>query len=262
MRKVKNILVGLGCTMAFVIYFGLSLSCATTSTVSKPSGGDNGGGIEVSISPERTENIWEDYDIELVSESPSPSRILKLTSKKTEERKVFYAISEPGNTKIYQKVTNNGSSSFIEMDENLVTSNELDGKYLINEEDAKKAVEFINKLEGEFKTERTRDGVLDKFEIFNVREREIKENQSKSFFSNTIVSVGENKTENEENKIVIVEERTRIFFIQHSTVFGKDEILYSANDPHIKNETGILKPVPPTSVSLEEILAVRDALAK
>lgn len=257
MIKVKKILVGIGCAVVFLAYFGLSLSCASTPKVS---GSEKESGSEVTISLPKTENDWDAYDIELVSENPSPSRILKLISKETEDKKVFYAISEPGNTKVLKKVTNNGSSTLIEMDENLVTSSELEGKYLISEEDAKKAVDFINQLEKDFKTERTGDGVLDKFEVFNVVEREIKGNQNKSLFS--IPTVNSSEVENEENKIVIVEEKTRIFFIQHSTSYGKDEILYSANDPKIKTETGALKSVPPVVVSLEEILAVRDALTK
>ena len=155
MIKVKKILVGIGCAVVFLAYFGLSLSCASTPKVS---GSEKESGSEVTISLPKTENDWDAYDIELVSENPSPSRILKLISKETEDKKVFYAISEPGNTKVLKKVTNNGSSTLIEMDENLVTSSELEGKYLISEEDAKSKIK--QDLEKYFLSEKVRKYVL------------------------------------------------------------------------------------------------------
>ena len=265
---MKNFFIGIGCIALFVAYFGLSLSCAT------PPSKEVIEGAEISVIPIETECDWDYFDIQLVSEAPSPSRILKLIRKDLGKTKVSYVVSAPGDTKVMRKKSSSNDSSLneedpaqaratdgnslIEVDENLVTTGELTGKYLISEEDAKRAVEFINQLEKDFKSERTGEGVLNKFELF-----EVVEHNERIFIPTSVENSECCKKEIGEYKTVSWKERTaRIFFIQHSTAYGKDEILYSANNPKKETNFGELKAVPPMVVTLEEILAVRDALAK
>ncbi len=253
-KTTKNIFACLGAITVFAGYFVLSLSCATNNGVERESG------TEVSVKTNLTENKWQDYDITVVSSEKCPSRILKLVQKNGtsgENGKVFYAISDPNDTEVYQTIKKDGMSKKVKVAQDLVTASELKGKHLINEEDAKAAVAFINQLETKFKKERKGDGVLDKFEIFKVVKK------SDTVWVKTGASrTGGYVTETGEYQTVEWEEKTRVFFIQHSTAYGKDEILYSANDPKVALPTGGVAPMPPIVVKLEEILAVRDALSK
>lgn len=263
---MKNFFTGIGCIALFVAYFGLSLSCATHPSKEVIEG------AEISVSPIETESDWNYYDIQLVSDDLCPSRILKLTREKEGIVEVYYTVSAPGDTKVFQKLSSPSSAeeldpaqekamnttASVEIDKNIVTTSELTGKYLINEADAKRAVAFINQVERDFKSERLGNGVLNKFELF-----EVVEHNERIFIPTSVEDSGCCKKEIGEYKTVSWKERTaRIFFIQHSTAYGKDEILYSANNPKKETDFGELKAVPPMVVTLEEILAVRDALAK
>ncbi len=252
MIKTRNILLGIGSAVVFAGYFVLSLSCATTSGTARETG------KEVSVKTFDTENKWKDYDITLVSGEKCPSRILKVTQKTNGgNSKIFYAVSDPGDTEVWKVEKKDGMSKKVKADKNLVTSSELEGKYFITEEDAKNAVTFINELESKFKNDRKGDGVLDKFEIFKVVHKTdsvwVKTGQSRT---------GAYVTETGEYQTVEWDERTRVFFLQHSTAYGKDEILYSANDPKITMSTGVRVSAPPVALKLEEVLAIRDALSK
>ncbi len=243
MIRAKNVFCGVGGVAIFAAYFALSLSCAS----SKNTGSLKEGGVEASVLPSRTANSWEDYDIFLVSSNPSPSRILKLVPKKAddEEQKIYFAISSPNDTKILKMEKKNGVSTKAEVDENLVTASELEGKSLISEEDAKRAVEFINQLEQNFRQERSREGILNKFEIDKI----IKKSDSIRVPSKDVYN-GYSYDKYYEYKTVEWDEKRRVFFIQHSTAYGKDEIIYSANG----SENFL--------ITLENALALRDALSK
>ena len=271
MIKAKTFFTGLGCVAAFAVYLGLSLSCASMKNVQdSASGGASSGastsasssssstiaaskdsGPEVTVVPYDTKNDWTNWDIELVSKAPCPSRILKITRS---DGLVCYAISAPRDTKIVQKVTTNGYVQTKEVDANLVSASEIARDYLINEDDARKAVSFINQLESKFSAERVGDGVLDKFEVTRVI------NHSKQVVDPASISTTNDKLEDEEYKTVVVSEIVRVFFIQHSTHFGRDEILYSTAPTTIQNGKEV--PAPAIAVTLEEILAVRDALSQ
>lgn len=255
MKKIhKTLIPYVSIITIFTVYFLLSLSCATNKKNEIESG------VEISVETNLTENNWLDYDITVVSTNKCPSRILKLVQKdknSNDNQKVLYAISAPNDTEVYQTIKKNGVTKKIKLDPELVTASELKGKYLINEEDAKAAVKFINELEKKFKTNRKDDGVLDKFEIFKV------ERKSDAVWVKTSeTEIGSIVTKEGEYKTIEWNEKKRIFFIQHSTSYGKDEILYSANAPIIISATGDVSPMPPIIITLEEVLAIRDALSK
>lgn len=157
--------------------------------------------------------------------------------------------------------TANGTKT-VKVDPNLITVTELWGKKLIGEEDAKAAVDFINEIEKTFKAERRGDGVLNKFEV----EKVVKYTE-RVFVPTSTTYTGGYKSESGDWTTVEKEERMRVFFIQHSTAYGKDEILYSSGtyrDYYSQMDRSLYReyPNPPQVISLEEILAVRDALSK
>ena len=275
-KNAKKIALALASCAVFAAYFVLSLSCATTS------GTKRNAGTEVSVSPSTTKNEWNDYDITLVSAENCPSRILKWVKKdsatalvedeeseedeestENAEPKVFYTISATTDTKVLQSVKTANGTSTKEVDYNLVTASEVGGKYLIEEKDAKAAIEFINELEKNFKAERTGEGVLHKFEIKNTWTEHKVETERVVKSTSNVGAYYENHYEDKLIEYDIPHEE-RVFFIQHSTSFGKDEILYSAGRVSYKDSYGNVYVYSPTPVvvSLEEILAVRDALSK
>lgn len=240
--KSKNLSISIICVMCFGAYFILSLACASTGEARKA-------GVEVSVLPDRTEASRENYDITLVSEEKSPSRILKIVSKL--DGKIYYTISAPGDTVIIRRIpSQSGMAQEQTVDYNLVTSSEINEKFFISEEDAKNTVQFINEIEQSFRDKREGGGTLKKFEIFKLNSETASVwNKQKRIEKSTAYGAF-TLTESGELQNVKYDSRERIFFIQHSTAYGEDEILYSANGSDA------------VVVKLEEILAVRDALAK
>ena len=140
--------------------------------------------------------------------------------------------------------------------------------------------QFINELEKTFKAERSGDAVLKKFEVNKVwseyktgtelqRITTAKSNGSSYAYASGYYSSGSSDASYTEKEEKVVhwwqKHEDRVFFIQHSTVYGKDEILLSVG--RYTEYDNLLKkwyeyPYTPVVVSLEEILAVRDALSK
>lgn len=250
----------------FLAYFAISLSCASSKKAITV-------GEEISVNfNQESENSWKDYDIFVVSEEPSPSRILKVVPKKdsknaedSEELNTFFVISNPGDNEVVKKVNSDGGVSKKEkIDPKLVTSSELVGKIFISEDDAKQAVEFINQIEQNYNANRSGDGVLNKFEVKKVwtetKTETVWEKTGETVLSNGMTFSNGKQVVNERE----ISKSERLFFIQHSTAFGKDEILYSAGFTvqNLGYGKTITNPFPPVVVKLEEILAIRDALAK
>ncbi len=268
---MKKFMLSVASAVTFAAYFALSLSCASTRTL--------GDGVEATVYQQNTVNTSEDYDLTLVSAKPSPSRILKVVSNKiaiqyndtTEdkedfadnERHVYYAISNPFDTEVKVEHTASSSnsngrrslktsssvstfSSLLGKDNaNAVSVAELDGKYLLNEADAKQAVAFINQIEKEFKESRSGEGVLNKYEV----KRRVHKTDT-VWVPTSKTKIGAATTEAGEYKTVEWTEEYRIFFIQHATSDGKDEILYAVNGSEL------------ATITLPEALALRDALSK
>ena len=144
MKKKSSLFACVVSLLVFVCYLGLSLSCASNKGIVLENG------TPVNVFPSVTDNFSEKYDITLVSNSDCPSRILKVVSR--DSGKVYYTVSQPGDTEVFMMVKTSQGSTKKKVDPSLVTTSELDNKYLLNEEDAKNAVEFLNQLEREYKT--------------------------------------------------------------------------------------------------------------
>lgn len=226
-RKSVKFNVIVGAIILFAAYFALSLSCASTSNLKA----ENIARLDLIT----TENSQAIYDITLVSTPACPSRIHKLVSKSNSE--VLFAISP-----VLPKASSSGVSSStttagtLKRETPVVTAGELNGQLLISQEDAKKAVDFISEVQKDFATGRKGDGVLKEFVIREVYDEPVWISESSTS------GLGHYET---------ITKRRKVFWIQHQTTNGKDEIIYC---PAVYLE--------PVFVSMDEIAALKDALSK
>lgn len=98
--------------------------------------------------PRFARNVANTYDIQIVSNKNTISKVYKLQSKETSE--VFYSVSEPSSWNANEDID----------------VRELEHFALITEENAKALVSFIGQLESAYsKTERDKSGVLYDFQV-------------------------------------------------------------------------------------------------
>ena len=104
---------------------------------------------------------------------------------------------------------------------------------------------YYDTKEKEFKESRSGEGVLNKYEV----KRRVHKTDT-VWVPTSKTKIGAATTEAGEYKTVEWTEEYRIFFIQHATSDGKDEILYAVNGSEL------------ATITLPEALALRDALSK
>lgn len=140
----KNLLFAVLSVMTFVAYFALSLSCASPKAVEIT---DN------YFYTYETQNLEENYDLELLSEKKSFFKVYRVVSR--DDNSVYYTISKNGSS----TQTTTSTSGFS------ATSDDVIGAALLTEEDAIKTVEFLSMLESSYTKKRALDAVINDFTI-------------------------------------------------------------------------------------------------
>ena len=234
-RKIKGLGLVLAAFTTFALYFMLSLSCATTSSYLSESTGTRSYFPTV-----ETENGNLGYDIVLVSDENSASKIYKVISR--EDAKTWYSLSLPTG-KVAAKNTPNTTPATQKnaKTDTKVTIGDLASLTTITEEDAKAAVEFLSEVERLFVEKRSGTGVLTDFVVTKPVFDTIKVEKSR-----TVNYYGQVTVEYEDK---VVESKKLIFALQLKTTSDADEIVYTVGDVSV-------------SISLDDAKNLKAALSK
>lgn len=180
-KTTRGILQATAAAAAFGAYFALSLSCATPKKAVEQSD------ERASVYTPETESLTSGYDFTLLSGPNSAAKIYKLVSK--DDGSVHYALSRPNRI----KSTSSKKPDYFDTDVH-VTADELSEMVVIEEDDAKAAVEFIAEVEEAFEERRENDGTLSDFRIVKYKEETIWVEKSRTETQYGTTSEKEEKT--------------------------------------------------------------------